>query len=337
MLRSLCVAFACWGCGEQEIRAIEQLPLPATESPDDPEPPTVPDDPHPATPGDRGRVQVRDGNLFTDKGTRLRGVMFGLDNNGAPPRFTPALFGELSGETGLNAFHVYVENSTEATGVHVEEVDKLVEMTAAAGMYLVVGVGGGPAGGSFELEKLRATWSFYAPRYASRTHVIYEIQNIPDGACNVAYKAETLAMEREIYELIRESAPRSHIALLSFIAEPSGAALEADLDALDGVVDWANASVAFHSARCRSKDNLQELLAVTRARGIAAFASEMSIFTSFETTKRLESARVGWFNFEWFVRTRDLDAFRDSHTEAEVSWCPDFGKWPQDSATCGAP
>jgi hypothetical protein len=78
-------------------------------------------------------------------------------------------------------------------------------------------------------------------------------------------------------------------------------------------------------------------LAVTRARGIAAFASEMGFITSYDTTKQLETERVGWFSFEWFVRTRDLAAFRAGHTAAGVSWCPDFGKWPEDSETCSTP
>lgn len=328
---------ACWGCGEQQIRAIERLPSAgASGSEEEPVVPDVPGGMKPLT-SDRGRVQVRDGNLVTDKGTRLRGVMFGLDNNAAPVRFDPPVFNELSRETGLNAFHVYIENSTQVTGSKATQVDALVELTSEAGMYLMVGMGGGPEGGSFDLEKLVSFWSFYAPRYASRTHVIYEIQNIPDTGCDVAYQPETLAMEQEIYALIRELAPRTHVALFSFLAQPTGAALEANLDALEGIVDWANASVAFHTARCAGQDNLQQLRAVTQTRGIAAFASEMNILTSFATTKRLEAARIGWFNFEWFVRTRDLAAFREAHTAAAVSWCPDFGKWPEDSETCGAP
>ena len=286
---------------------------------------------------DRGRVQVRDGNLLTDKGTRLRGVTFGLDNNPAGLRFEPSLFAELAAQTGLNTFHAYVENSTQETGAHVDEVDELVESASEAGIYVILGPGGGPAGGSFNLEKLRSFWTFYAPRYAARTHVVYEVQNIPDTGCNVAYKPETLAMEREIYGLIRGFAPSTHVALLSFVAQPSGAVVEAALDALEGHVDWSKASVAFHGQPCSGQDNLHALVGVTRRRGIAALASEMTLPTSFEIIGQLEAERVGWLNFEWFVFNRDLSAFRTAHDTAGISWCPDFGKWPEDSETCSTP
>jgi hypothetical protein len=319
LLLLLC-ALVSGGCGSQEIVAIERVSS-SSEAPV----------------RGRGRVQVRDGNLFTDKGTRLRGVTFGLDNNAGSFRFEPSFVDALSAETGLNALHVYLENSAEETGAQLEEADQLVEMTAAAGLYLLIGVGGGRAGGTFSLEKLRSFWSLYGPRYASRTHVLYEIQNFPDPACSEPYPAETLAMEKEIYELIRRFAPSTHVALFSFPNQPTGEALEANLDALEGIVDWSKASVAFHTALCDSKNNLTSLLGVARRRGIATFGSEMPYLTSFDVTRQLEAERVGWFSFEWLVRSRDLAELREAHASAEVSWCPDFGDWPESSETCSTP
>jgi hypothetical protein len=144
-------------------------------------------------------------------------------------------------------------------------------------------------------------------------------------------------MERTIYELIRELAPSTHVAMFSFRAQPSAAALEANLAALEGTVDWSKASVAFHMEPCSGADNLVELLEVTRARNIAAFSSELQFRTSFGKTAQLERERVGWFSFEWLVVSRDLGAFRGAHTAAGVSWCPDFGTWPEDSETCSTP
>jgi hypothetical protein len=279
---------------------------------------------------------VRDGNLLTDKGTRLRGVNLGIDSGTPRVVLEPELFAELSGETGLNAFHIYLENPGDVTGARRAEADALVEMTSAAGMYLVLGIGGG-LGGTFDLEKIRSFWTFYAPRYAERTHVLYEIQNVPDAGCDAPYSSEALAMERTIYELIREFAPSTHVALFSFRAQPSGAALESDLAALARTVDWSKASVAFHAEPCAGADNLAEILEVTRERGIAAFSSELQFRTSFERTAQLEAERVGWFNFEWLVLSRDLSEFRDAHTAASVTWCPDFGTWPEDSETCSTP
>lgn len=206
---------ACLGCGEQEIRAIERLPVPASS--------------------DRGRVQVRDGELFTDKGTRLRGATLGLD--AAPDTvLEQALFDELSHESGLNAFHVYLENNDDVTGVNVDQADRLVELTSHAGMYLLLGIGGGHLRDDFDLEKVRSFWEFYAPRYAARSHVMYEVQNQPELGCDGPLRAATVEMEREAYARIRELAPDSHVALFSYHATPTAAALSSALDAMAGVV-----------------------------------------------------------------------------------------------------
>jgi hypothetical protein len=351
-LACLCATLAGASCGEQEIRAIDALPAAepssaagssslagstslagsagsdaragAAGAPDAPV-------------QDRGRVQVRDGNLLSDKGTRLRGVTLGIDDTPPGTHVDVSAVAELSSQTGLNAFHVYLENAAEVAGLRTAEADELVEMTSAAGMYLILGMGGGRAGGTFDLEKVRAFWTVYAPRYAARTHVLYEILNIPDRNCNVAYAPETLAMEREMHDLIREHAPSTHVVLFSFVAHPTGPALEANLSALDGAIDWSNASIGFHTQDCAGQNDLAELLAITRPRGIAAFASEMLFYTSFESTNQLEAEQVGWFSFEWLVRTRDLNAFREAHTTAGGTWCPDFGTWPEDAETCRAP
>jgi hypothetical protein len=144
-------------------------------------------------------------------------------------------------------------------------------------------------------------------------------------------------MEKEIYELLRSHAPSTHVALFSFVAQPSGPALQAGLDALQGSVDFAKASVAFHSQFCEGKNNLEALVELARARGIAVLDTEMTFSTAFETTTQLETERVGWFNFEWLVVNRDLAAFRKAHAGAGISWCPDFGTWPEDSQTCSTP
>lgn len=313
----VCALFSLLGCGQQEIRAIERLPAPASL--------------------DRGRVQVRDGNLLTDKGTRLRGAMLGIDV--APDAaLDQPLFDELAQGAGLNAFHVYLENFADVTGVNAAQADQLVELTSRAGMYLLIGIGGGRGNSSFDLAKIRSFWDFYAPRYAERTHVIYEIQNQPERTCDAPLLAETLEMERETYGRIHAVAPRSHVAFFSFHAIPTPDTLENALDALTGVVDWSRASVAFHAAPgCATTAELADVLAVSSGRGVAAFASEIAADASAAETGVLEAARIGWFNFHWLVQERDLELFRSEHDAAAVTWCPDFGAWPQDAERCTAP
>jgi hypothetical protein len=307
------------GCGDQEIRTIERLPVPAV----------------PVSP-DRGRVQVRDGNLLTDKGTRLRGATLGVDAN---PGFVfeQALFDEMAKASGLNAFHVYLENYADETGVNAGQADLLVELTSKAGMYLLIGIGGGDSGGTFSLDKVRSFASFYAGRYAERTHVLFEVQNLPERTCDVPLQPATLDMERQAYATIRAAAPDAHVALFSYSAAPTALSLENAIAALEGDVDWSKASIAFHPGDCAGVDTLSALLHVTGARSIAAFASELEIGTPLAVSSRLESERLGWFNFGWLVLSQDFAAFRSAHDAAGVSWCPDFGLWPEDAASCTTP
>ncbi len=321
----------CAGCGDNDIRAIEKLgPAALPELP----PAVLPE---PVLPLERGRVQVRDGNLFTDKGTRLRGVTVGVDHSPDFP-FDQALFDELAGTAGLNALHVYLENYRIPTGARVAQADRLVEFTALAGMYLVIGIGGGDAGGSFDLANLRAFWGFYAPRYGHRTHVLFEVHNLPEPGCDIPRRPETLAMQLEAHDLIRAVAPDSHLLLLSYVATPAPAALASSLDALGTSVDWSKASVAFHSRPdCVALLDLPQVLEVTRSRRIAAVSTEVTLDATAEETSRLEASQLGWFNFHWIQQDQDLSAFREFHTAGGVSWCPDFGSWPEPAGLCRAP
>ncbi len=69
-------------------------------------------------------------------------------------------------------------------------------------------------------------------------------------------------------------------------------------------------------------------------RGIAAISTYP---VNLETIARLESERTGWFSFDWLVFNRDLAAFREQYDAAGITWCPDFGSWPEDSRTCSTP
>ncbi len=59
-----------------------------------------------------------------------------------------------------------------------------------------------------------------------RALLMFDVQNT-SANCDTPYQAETLAMEREAYELIRSAAPTAHVAMLSFGSTPTASALEA--------------------------------------------------------------------------------------------------------------
>jgi hypothetical protein len=282
---------------------------------------------------DRGRVFVRDGNVLTDKGTRLRGVTIGTD---LAPTFPlgQELFDTLAQQDGLNTVHVYLENRMQPTGASLALADKLVEMTSHARMYLIIGMGGGSANGTYDIDKVRAFWSLYAERYKDRTHVLYEIQNQPEvTTCGAMLSAPTMAMENEMYRSIRAAAPDSHILLLSFGDLPSADVLRDALARLNGV-DWSKASVSIHSAnQCVMLVDLPPVLAAARQGGKSILVSEIALGTPVGARNVFEQAAVGWMDFQWLVVDRSPDTFRQQFSSAGVRWCPDFGDWPQ-SSTC---
>jgi len=185
---------------------------------------------------------------------------------------------------------------------------------------------------------VRSFWSFYAGRYAARTHVLYEVHNIPEFVCDAPWQPKTLSMQLEAHDLIREAAPESHIFLLSYADTPSKSALSSSLDALEGVVDWSKASVGFHTrANCVPLAEIGGVLEVARQRRIAAHCSEIPADALAQETLVLEQNQLGWFSFRWLVESRDLEAFKQQHNAAGTSWCPDFGDWPLAAGLCRAP
>jgi hypothetical protein len=303
------------GCNN-EIRAIERLEQP------------------PMAADVRGRVRVSGAGLLSDKNTRLRGATFGVDFE-PTYSFDESLFAALTRENGLNAFHVYLENHGTPTGANAAQGDALVDLTERAGMYLILGFGSGDAIGSFDLDQVRAFWSYYAPRYASRTHVLYEIQNAPEPGCATVFSPGTIAMEREIYGLIRAAAPSTHVVLLSWGKIPDLVALSGTLDGLAGVVDWSNASIGYHASEdCVPIADLPKIVGTASGRGTATLVTEVVSQAALQKVAAMEAAHVGWINFDWLVYRRDLSEFRAEHDAAGVTWCADFGVWPEPADSC---
>jgi hypothetical protein len=128
----------------------------------------------------RGRVQIQDGTLVTDKGTLLRGAFIRLDNiwMNMPDREQVRNIRQL----GLNAIHVYAENPWDGSeenpqpGYNMKEVDSLVKWTAEDSLYMILTM----AGWTPEVDSfLYQFWDIYSERYKDETHVIFEICNEP--------------------------------------------------------------------------------------------------------------------------------------------------------------
>jgi len=288
----------------------------------------------------RGRVQVAGVSVVTDMGSVLRASDLPID---VMPDFPldRQLFRDMANAEGLNAVQVYLEHWAEPTGSHVAQADTIVEEARRAGLYVILGIGGGPAGdghpgnGWFDLEKVRSYWQFYAPRYADQAHVLYQIQNQPEPGCDGVWQDATIAMEREAYGLIRSLAPQSHIVLFSFGAVPTPALLGDSLDRVSDIVDWSKASVGMGAmATCVGTAQFVDTFAAATAHHAPISIAGMPPDDWTASALELERDRVGWTSMRWLARLPDFTSFRTEHDQASVRWCPDFGTWPENAATC---
>jgi hypothetical protein len=301
----------------------------------------------------RGRVEVVDGRLVTDRGTNLRGVTLeadlGIDFElfATPEAARPllrAFFERLTTELGLNTFQIYLESWDVPAGSRAAFADVLVEESERAGAYLLFGPGAGPnrdgMGGTgwFDPAVVSAFWSFYAGRYADRTHVVYQLQKVPDRTCDGLWGEDALELERSVHAIIRAQAPDTHIVMFSFASTPTAAAFGENVAALDAL-EWHNASVGFHAHdECVP---ISEVSMFPRelddGRSIAVLATELPPNDWEANLLALESSSVGWMHYHWIELDLELSDFVAEHDRAGVSWCPDFGTWPTDSSTCSAP
>jgi len=290
-------------------------------------------------PAPRGRVRVVGGVLVSDRGTPLRGVTISVDVD-PDFAFDAPLFDELARSTGLNAIHTYAENWQQVTGEREAVLDRLVDLTGSTGLYLIIAIGGGspgdghPGNGWFDIEKVRSFWTHYGARYADRTHVIYEIQNNPELGCDAVLAQATLDMEREAYALLRSVAPQTHVFLFSFEAVPTAAALTATIAGVADVVNFSNASVSMHGTPvCVPPESFPAVRDAAFSLRVPAMATELEAdFAPY--VRVLEASGIGWTHRNWLNGNRDLVSFRQANVAAGISWCPDFGTWPEDRARC---
>jgi|GEM_PF-3643440 len=137
----------------------------------------------------------------------------------------------------------------------LEQIDQWVDWAEELGLYVILDH---HEVGTYTMEWLRTFWEAAAPRYADRPHVIYEIANEPVAWRPKNYTQEHINDFQDIYQLIREHAPETHVIFLSYAVPAKGMKSVADM--LTGV-DWSNASVGFHGYWMHTSAYIQELKA----------------------------------------------------------------------------
>ena len=102
----------------------------------------------------RGRVQIANNTVVTDRGTLIRGGRVSLDIWDETPSQSDV--DRMKNERGLNAFHIYAEyaGSNQSGGYNVDKVDHVVDLADENDLYVVltIGCGGGTTGASTRIS-----------------------------------------------------------------------------------------------------------------------------------------------------------------------------------------
>ncbi len=277
----------------------------------------------------RGRVRVKGNTIVSDWGTALRG---GCWSEGKI--FKREELGQMK-MAGLNAVHLYSERFGASgtignvPGWAAEPyVDQIVDWCREDSVYLILTVGGLKTWSGFA-DYTRRFWEFYAPRYADQTHVVYEILN--EGCMATFHCVDSVIdLYKECYQIIRENAPETHVLLLSHSNLKGGmSALWDDVDRLSDVVDWSNASFAYHGYGTTGA--FQEQAAnELGAKGYGMTCTEFPFSGGAALAKAYEHAGISytWFEACW-GGTRTLGNIGNYIKGLGITWQPDFGNWPQ--------
>lgn len=285
----------------------------------------------------RGRpvINAAGTSFVTDTGTLIRGAIISTETGNVP---TLAAVQSIK-NYGLNAIHCYAERSDYgySAGAKYAALDQVVQMTRDNGLYLIITIGGGGVNASF----IDAFWTFYAPRYANETHVLYEIQNEPVVRAPVA--ASVITMELDAYDTIRAAAPDTPVLLMSYTIFQNSAGVLTDMAALGTAIDWDNAAIAFHGYGENGATGTRNCLVNVLAAGFPCFQTEFylwpfgtgdfalvddpSLYQNVEQTGDLERLGVSWLTFLPLGKIND-ERYKTPLNNGAVSWTPDFGTWP---------
>jgi hypothetical protein len=191
----------------------------------------------------------------------------------------------------------------------------------------------------------------YAPRYAGETHVVYEIQNEPEFNVTDPSSTATMDMQLEAMDTIRKYAPNTHVLMMSYgminkwYANDIEVLENAGIDLKDD-----NQSIAYHGYYWAGKARVNPN-GTTELEQVKALMDKGYAFTNTESDENLffdgdpaadgelldfyeNTMGVSWLSF-FFVPDGNVgQTFKDNTEALNVSWCPDFGTWPEDASTC---
>jgi hypothetical protein len=140
-------------------------------------------------------------------------------------------------------------------------MERAVDYASSNGMYVIINSHDDIP--NYDETYATALWTYVAPYFANRTHVLYEEANEPmDGignngsmttnATDNATNSLRIQALKRVFNVIRAGAPNSHIMILTppgindYATGTGLGNLAAAFASLPGTVDWTKTSVAYH-------------------------------------------------------------------------------------------
>lgn len=263
---------------------------------------------------DRGRVIIQNGTVYTDRGTPIRGstsaVLYGVGKS-----LNQTYWEYLNKTLKLNAVRLDVKTGQIGRSVQqqIPYIDNAVNTAAAHDMYVMILNSIQP--GSYDINQLKKFWSAVAPRYANRTHVLYEMTNEPVNGSpvwgNAPQYTDTVIKDLKIiYNIMRRGAPNTHIAM--FTAPnlfPDCATYAAMLANVQGV-DWTKTSVGFHHYQGTERFGKDNILCLRQKYPLLLTETNYWMRPQFSNLRYAlnlyEKLNMSWFSLDGTVGTSHL-------------------------------
>ena len=145
-------------------------------------------------------------------------------------------------------------------GEFLPKMDRAIDLAEEAGVSVIVNYQdvGMFEEGRRDFEPLGEFWSAVAPRYADRSHVIYELVNEPAFDQSVYFDPTFKEPMMSIYRQVRSDAPERPVLMFSFNSIDHE--MTRVVDAYRDEIDWDVTTVAFHLYGGASTASLRRLL-----------------------------------------------------------------------------
>jgi hypothetical protein len=196
---------------------------------------------------DRSRVKIQNNTVVADNGWLIRSYTTWIHDFAYGSWQNPGWWTDLRDRGHFNAVRVIAflgswpnSNQTMDVTILLSRLDVAVNNASAAGMYVVID---DHSSCCLQYNPTLSTqfWNAVAPRYANRTHVIYEHKNEPGPT-----DPDPTYLQFEIngYRQMRSLAPQTHLIMWTFWTTNGN--LLRTMQAAGGNIDYSNASVGFH-------------------------------------------------------------------------------------------